>query len=83
MKLLNQFFSGFGKGSKMFGHNISVIINSVLLSLVYLIGVGLTSIIAKLFNKKFLDMRISKKKESYWTELSLKKRPIEEFYRQF
>lgn len=83
MIALKQFFRGFKKGVKNFGHSISIIINSVLLSLVYLIGVGITSIFAKLFGKHFLDTKISKKKETYWSDLNLKKRPIEKYYRQF
>ena len=82
MRELKQFFSGFRKGMKDFSHNIALIVNSVLLSIVYLVGVGLTVIFAKLFRKHFLDMKLSKK-ETYWSDLNLKKKPIEEYYRQF
>ena len=81
MKELKQFFKGFQKGVKGFSDNISTIINFVLLSMVYLIGVGLTSITAKIFGKHFLDMK--KKKDSYWHDLNLKNKKIEEYYRQF
>lgn len=80
---LNQFFQGFKKGTKDFGHNISTIINSVLLSIVYIIGVGLTSVIAKLVGKHFLDTKTSEKADTYWTDLDLKKKSIEDYYRQF
>ena len=83
MTILKQFFKGFQKGSKNFGYNISMIINSILLSIVYLIGVGFTSIFAKLLGKHFLDMKLSKKTKTYWLDLNLKKKPIEEYYRQF
>lgn len=83
MRKLKQFFKGFKKGTTNFGHNITLVINSILLSLVYIIGVGLTSIAAKLFGKHFLDIKWSKKKKSYWSDLNLKKKPIEEYYRQF
>ena len=62
MRELKQFFRGFKRGLRNFGYNIALIINSILLSLVYLVGVGLTSIIAKIFGKHFLDMKLSKKK---------------------
>lgn len=80
---LNQFFHGFKRGTKDFGHNISIIINSVLLSVVYIIGVGLTSLIAKIIGKHFLDKKTSKESQTYWTDLNIKKKPIEEYYRQF
>jgi len=82
MRELKQFFRGFKKGMGNFGYNISLIINTILLTFVYLIGVGLTSIFAKIFGKHFLEEK-SPKKESYWSDLKLKKKPIEEYYRQF
>ncbi|MBS3157719.1 hypothetical protein J4206_00355 [Candidatus Woesearchaeota archaeon] len=83
MSLLKDFIIGFKHGMKNFGHTITMIINSVLLSLVYLIGVGMTSAIAKVSGKKFLDLNLSKNSPTYWNEFSLKKKPIEEYYRQF
>ena len=77
-----RFLVGFNKGMKNFGHNLALIINSILLSVVYLIGVGITSIFAKLFKKHFLDMKLLKR-DSYWSDLDLKKKPIKEYYRQF
>ena len=81
MKKLKQFFNGFQKGVKDFSNNISTIINSTLLLIVYLIGVGFTALFAKIFGKHFLDMK--KKKDSYWHNLNLKNKPIEKYYRQF
>ena len=83
MRKSKDFFKGFKEGMKVFGYNISVIINSILLSFVYLIGVGITSVFARLVGKSFLDVKISKGKKSYWSDLNLKKKPIEEYYRQF
>ncbi len=77
------FFKGFKKGMKLFGDNIALIINSILLSVVYLIGVGITSIVAKLVGKHFLDTKINKEAKTYWSDLDLKKKPINEYYRQF
>jgi hypothetical protein len=74
---------GFNKGMRNFGHSMALIINSVLLAIVYLVGVGFTSIFARLFRKHFLDIRLSKKNETYWSDLNLKKKPMEEYYRQF
>lgn len=83
MNEIKQFFKGFKKGFSAFGHNISIIINSILLLIVYLIGVGMTSIFAKVFNKHFLQKKIIAKKTTYWSDLNLKKKPIDEYYRQF
>ena len=81
MKELKQFFKGFRGGMKSFGQNIALIINTILLTFVYLIGVGLTSIIAKIVGKHFLDTKL--KKGTYWSDLNLKKKNIEKYYRQF
>jgi hypothetical protein len=80
---MKEFFNGFRKGMKDFGHSISIIVNSILLLIVYIIGVGVTSIFAKVLGKHFLEKKIQRKKETYWSELNLKKKPIEEYYRQF
>lgn len=82
MKELKHFFNGFRVGMKDFSHGIALIINSFLLAIVYFIGVGFTAIFAKLFRKHFLDMKLSKK-ETYWSDLNLKKKSMEEYYRQF
>ena len=76
-----SFFTGFKKGMRAFGELINHIINFVLLTTVYLIGVGITWVIAKIFRKKFLQTKLTGK--SYWTKLDLGKRPQEEYYRQF
>ena len=83
MNNFRQFFKGFNKGIKIFGSNITVIINTILLFIVYLIGVGFTSRAAKLFRKNFLDTKLSKEKDSYWSDLNLKKQSIDKYYRQF
>ncbi len=81
--ILKNFFKGFKKGMSDFGQNITIIVNSILLTIVYIIGIGITSIIAKIFKKHFLDTKISKEKKSYWSELDLKKKPLDNYYRQF
>ena len=75
------FMQGFKEGQRLFGETISVIINSVLLSLVYIFGIGITSILGKLLGKKFLDF--GKEKNTYWTDLNLEKRDAGDYFRQF
>jgi len=81
MAKIKQMFDEFMEGSKMFGELISSIINLILLSFVYFLGFGLTSISAKIFGKNFIDEKTTK--ESYWEELNLTTQPFKEYYRQF
>ena len=83
MSFLLDFIHGFKDGQKKFSETIGTIINSILLGVVYLIGVGITSLAAKLFKKEFLEMKISKEDTTYWSDLNLRKKNIEEYNRQF
>ena len=82
-KKKNTFFGGFGIGMKNFGLTISVLVNSILLFTAYLLGVGLTTLVAKIIGKHFLESKINKETKSYWSDLNLKKKPIKDYYRQF
>lgn len=79
---MNEFFAGFKKGMKHFGNCLTIIVNSILLLVVYVIGVGITSLIAKIAKKRFLETKPAKQK-TYWTNLNLNKKTIKEYYRQF
>ena len=83
MSKLKQFFIGFKNGMRNLGYTLTLIVNSILLSIVYFIGIGITSIIAKIFRRHFLETKTSTEKESYWSDLDLKTRPIDDYYRQF
>ena len=78
-----KFINGFLRGQKKFGENISIIINSILLTIVYFIGIGITSIFAKIFNKHFLNLKLKKDEKTYWEDLNLTKKSMKEYYRQF
>ncbi len=86
---LRTFLKGCKDGMRLFGQNIALIVNTLLLIVVYALGVGLTSLIAKMAGKHFLEMELKKDRKkkggqkSYWQDLNLKKRPMEEYYRQF
>jgi hypothetical protein len=79
---MNNLFAGFKDGMKNFGTTISIIVNSILLFLVYIIGVGLTFIFSKIFKKNFLDTKPENVK-SYWKNINLKNQKKEDCYRQF
>lgn len=78
-----QFFTNLEKGMLCFRRSLTFIVNTILLLIVYFIGIGITSIIAKLLGKHFLETKSSDKKETYWSDLDLKTKPIENYYRQF
>lgn len=79
---LKQFFKGFKKGMGLFGEDIAIIVNTAFLAIVYFIGVGITSLVAKLFGKHFLEMKRSRKIGSYWSSMQTKKTE-DSFYKQF
>ncbi len=78
-----SFVKGFKQGMQAFGYTISVLVNTLLLLVVYFVGVGIVALFTKLFRKKLLYLKPDKNAKTYWTELGLRKRPIEEHYRQF
>jgi len=81
--MISKFLYGIKEGFKSFGENIAITVNSLLLSIVYFIGVGTTSLFARILKKRFLDTKISKQSKTYWQNLNLKKKKFEEYYRQF
>lgn len=83
MNYLKSFINGFITGFKNFGHLISNIVNGALLFIVYFTVLGLTSIIGKLSNKKFLELAVDKNKKSFWSKRRLDKKTLEDYYRQF
>jgi hypothetical protein len=83
MSRTKQFFTGLKAGMKSFGTCVSTLVNTILLCIVYILGVGVTAIIAKISRKRFLDMDIAKNIKSHWKELNLTKKNINEYYRQF
>lgn len=76
-------FQGIKEGQKRFFEDIAVIINSILLSIAYFMGIGFTYLVSRVFHKRFLDTKIEKNKNSYWEELNLQLKLREEYYRQF
>lgn len=77
---LKHFSNEFKKGMSDFNSNIITIINVTLLIFVYITGIGITSLIAKIFGKHFLDIS---KKDTYWSDLVTEKKSIKEHYKQF
>ena len=70
-------------GMRHFGDDIAGLINTVLLLIVYVFGVGLTALVAKLVGKQFLDRKPVAKKNTYWRDVSTKKPDMDSHFRQF
>ena len=77
-----NFFKGFRQGLKDFSLSIASVTNFILLFLTYFIGVGLTSIFAKIFSKRFLDLKL-KKEGSYWIDRKIGTELKDSYYNQF
>lgn len=45
------------------------LINSILLSCVYFLGIGMTAIFARIKGKKFLSIEKNSKKKTYWKKI--------------
>ncbi len=80
---LKHFFKGFKKGMKLFGDGMAILVNSFFLTIVYFVGVGITAFFAKITGKHFLQMKRSRRIESYWEEIPHKKESNDSYYRQF
>jgi hypothetical protein len=76
-------FVGLFDGFQAFGHTFATLLNFILLSFVYFVGVGLTFVIAKLFGKRFLDLKKSSSLSSYWEDYHLGKKELSSYFRQF
>lgn len=61
---------------------MSAIVNFILLSLVYFIGIGSVSIAMKISGKHFLEIE-KRNKKSNWNSHKLEKEPLENYYRTF
>lgn len=78
---MKEFIDGFKEGFKSYGQFFATIVNSILLTLVYFIGVGLSSMMLKMMGKKHLKK--NKRQDSYWEQYNLSKRDEDYYYRQF
>lgn len=76
----NKFFRGIKDGFSTIPKFISNVINLIVLSIVYFLGIGLVSIISKISGKHYLDL---KKSGSTWVDRSKEKKIEEDNYRQF
>lgn len=76
-------FQVFQEGFRAGGESISIIINTILLTLLYILGIGATSLGVKIYRKNLLDMKIDTSKHSYWEDHPVSGANIEDYYKQF
>ena len=76
-----SFLKGLKRGTKDFGETIAIVVNSILLSIAYILGLGITAIFAKIKRKSFLDLK-KENKDSYWSDLNIKKQSFKDCYTQ-
>ncbi len=74
-------FERFSEFVKPFTDKVNLVVNTVLLSIVYFIGVGFTSVSAKLVGKKFLKLE-KENTNSYWIDKE-QNNSKESYFRQF
>jgi hypothetical protein len=83
MSSAGLFFNGIKSGMNSFAKDISIIINTILLLIVYLIAVGFTSVLSKIMGKNFLSLKPDKKRDSYWLLIKPKEVSHDDYYKQF
>ncbi len=62
---------------------VNTIINGMLLTVVYVVGIGLTAVVAKLFGKHFLETKIDDVTVTYWNDFESAVSIKKSIYRQF
>jgi hypothetical protein len=77
-----SFFKGVQSGMKLFGECTSALVNAILLSVVYLVGIGLSRLLAPRSHREMMEPP-SKRSRSYWRSMRAEKRSLDEHYRQF
>ena len=77
-----DFFRGFMEGFKMPANDLLANVNAIALVFIYILGVGIPSLISKIIGKRFLDIKASKKAKSYWSGLNLGKKQKKDYFSQ-
>ena len=65
------------------GKKIALVVNSLLLAIAYFTAIAATAIIAKIFRKKFLELKPDQNRKSYWMEKKNDDYSKEESYKAF
>lgn len=79
---IRLFLKSFFEGMKSVGMHISTVVNAVLLTLIYIFGVGVATFFMRIKRTSLLSVR-KKSKSSYYTTKKIETEKIEDYYRQF
>lgn len=77
--MFNHKISGVRNFLYKLARSIQTLIGWILLSLIYILGIGPASLLGKSIGKKFLQTKPDARALTYWKEAE----PSENFYRQF
>lgn len=83
MKKSKSFFKGLKKGLQAFGELITLLVNSLVLLLTYLLGFGISALLTRPFGKHFLDIKIEKDKKSYWIDYPKTEVEVVDYLKQY
>lgn len=70
-------------GMRAFGERVGAVVNTVLLTLAYVAGIGATALLARLISKQFLVTTSSLKSSTYWQPAAKKPAARQQALRQF
>jgi lauroyl/myristoyl acyltransferase len=79
---MKKYLISFKTGFQKFSHLIADLVNLILLAVVYFIGIGITSMVAKITGKHFLKLK-KKDVNSYWIDCQPAGKELDDYYRQF
>jgi len=83
LKKSNHDWQHLREGAAEFGEAIGKMVSFVLLSVIYVVAVGLTSLIGKLVGKVFVEMNIVRTRTSYWEDVDISTDKYERYLRQY
>lgn len=73
MRYLSDFKIGVLDGFKEFGEIFPSILNFIILTVIYFVGIGFSSVLKLVLRKEFMELKTDKKKKSYWEDLNIGK----------
>ncbi len=80
---IKQLFNGFKKGFGSAGHLVSNIVNTILLLIVYVLGIGIISLYFNLKKKDLLNLKTKTVNESYWQDKKNRNKTKEDSLKPF
>lgn len=73
-RYISTIIEGLKEGQALFRDTVSTVINTILLTLAYFIGIPLSLLFSLLKKEQLLDLRSDVESKSFWSELNLEKK---------